>query len=124
MSAQQIRVIHGASSADAQPPPQGIERRGAPRFHTRTAGIIFPANAFASLPCIITDISASGARLEILDGWFNPYKDPQGIGQEFRLVMRIDRLEVPCAIVRIADNVMGVRFVRAAQRLKGPVRVR
>lgn len=106
--------------------PAGVERRAAPRFHTRTAGIIYPANGFASLPCVITDISAGGARIEILNGWFNPYKDPQGIGQEFRLVMRIDRMEVPCAIVRIDNNVMGVRFVKAAQRIAapGPMRVR
>lgn len=131
MLAERIRVIHGASAAPALPPSCGIERRGAPRFQTRTAGIIYPSNAFASLPCVITDISATGARLEILSGWSNPYCEPQGIGQEFRLVMRVDRLEVPCAIVRIEDNVMGVRFVRAAQPLpkvappiQAPARVR
>ena len=125
MSAERIRVIHGASAATAPPPPGGIERRGAPRFQTRTAGIIYPGNAYASLPCVITDISATGARLAILDGWFNPYKEPHGVGQEFRLVMRIDRLEVPCAIVRIEGNVMGVRFVKAAQPIpKAPQLIR
>lgn len=115
MSAERIRVIHGASTAPIEPPSGGIERRGAPRFQTRTAGIVYPGNAFAALPCVITDISATGARLEILSGWFNPYKDPQGVGQQFRLVMRIDRLEVPCTVVRIDGNAMGVRFVKAAQ---------
>jgi len=117
MLAERVRVVHNGHPVASDPIPGGIERRGAPRFQTRTVGKIFPAAIYAPMPCLITDISATGARLELLSGWFNPYKDPQGIGLQFRLVMSVDKLEVPCAIVRINENEMGVRFLRAQQPL-------
>lgn len=115
VSAARVRVIHGSNGGRDEALLSGIDRRGAPRYQTHAAGRIFPNNSLAPMPCIITDISATGARIELSSGWFNPYKEPDGIGQKFRLVMQVDRLEVPCLIVHIKENQMGVKFLKAPQ---------
>ena len=117
MTMEIVRVIQSGIRPLSEALPPVEERRGSPRTSTKTAGLVYPGSHIPSLPCTITDISGTGARIELLPGWLNPYCAPAGIGQKFRLVMRIDRLEALCQIVRIEENVMGVRFVSPAQPL-------
>lgn len=117
MPVERVRVIQSGSRSQTETLLPVEERRGSPRISTRTAGLVYPSSHAAAIPCTITDISGTGARLELLAGWINPYRAPASVGEKFKLVMRIDRLEVNCEIVHIAENVMGVLFVSTAQPL-------
>jgi len=110
-----VRVIHSGHRSMAEPRADGEERRGSPRRTTRTVGQIFPGSSQPSILCMITDISGTGARIELLPGWVNPYRGASSIGAQFRLFMRIDKMEVRCQIVHVDDNTMGVQFVSPAQ---------
>lgn len=94
------------------PPPDATdaEMRRSTRRTTKTPGLIFPGGMAASIPCTIVDHSMTGACLEMQAGWVNPFRGMSSLGQAFRLVMRLNRMEVDCEIVRIAENELGVRF--------------
>jgi hypothetical protein len=87
------------------------EQRWATRRSSKTPGLIFPGGIAASIPCTIVDQSVTGARLSMQEGWVNPFLGASSIGQTFTLVMRMDRMEVGCEIVRLEENEIGVRFI-------------
>jgi hypothetical protein len=89
----------------------GGEKRWATRRAMQSPGLVFPGGMAASIPCMIVDQSVTGARLQMQDGWVNPFNGVSSLGQSFKLVMRVDRVEVDCEIVRIEENEIGVRFV-------------
>lgn len=95
-------------------PPLGTaegDKRWSVRRKMQSPGLIYPAGMAASIPCTIADQSVTGARLEMKSGWINPFNRATCIGETFKLVMRIDRMDVDCKIVRIEDNTIGVRFL-------------
>ena len=87
------------------------EKRWSTRRATQSPGLVFPGGMAASIPCMIVDQSVTGARLRMQDGWVNPFNGVSSLGQSFKLVMRVDRVEADCEIVRIEENEIGVRFV-------------
>lgn len=87
------------------------EQRWATRRSSKTPGLIFPGGIAASIPCMILDQSVTGARLAMQEGWVNPFLGASSIGQTFTLVMRMDRMEVGCEIIRLEENEIGVRFI-------------
>lgn len=91
------------------------ENRGSTRRASKTPGLIFPGGTAASIPCVILDQSMAGARLHMQSGWVNPFRGQSSLGQTFTLVMRLDRMEVECEIVRIEENDLGVRFISVAR---------
>lgn len=93
----------------AQPPPAANKRRSN-RKSGKTPGLIYPGGVAASIPCTIADQSGLGARLLMQPGWVNPFRGLSSLGEKFTLVMRLDRMEVDCEIVRIAENEMGVKY--------------
>ena len=115
MSTERVRVIQTGMRSQPVPVPEGAERRGSPRMMTQTPGQIHIDGAFTSTPCLITDISGTGARLELPPGRISPFRGVSSIGQRFKLVMRTDRLEVVCEIVHCNDSGMGVKFVSPAE---------
>jgi len=91
--------------------PQADNNRSTARKSTRSPGLIYPGGMAASIPCTIADQSIGGARLLMQAGWVNPFHGDTCVGQRFTLVMRMDRVEVDCVIVRIEENEIGVRFL-------------
>lgn len=87
------------------------EKRWSTRRAAKTPGLIFPGGIAASIPCLIADQSVSGARLIMQTGWVNPFLGASSIGQTFTLVMRMDKMEVGCEIVRLDETEIGVRFI-------------
>ena len=87
------------------------EKRWSTRRAAKTPGLIFPGGIAASIPCSIADQSVTGACLVMQDGWVNPFLGASSIGQTFTLVMRMDKMEVGCEIVRLEETEIGVRFI-------------
>jgi PilZ domain len=110
MSVTRVRVIQsGVKSA----PPAAVradEKRRSTRRGGRSPGLIYPGGMAASIPCTIADQSVTGARLVMQDGWVNPFLGSSSLGQSFTLVMRLDKMEVGCEIVRLDQTELGVRF--------------
>jgi hypothetical protein len=91
------------------------ENRRSTRRQSMTPGLIYPGGTAASIPCVVIDQSATGARLKLQSGWVNPFRGMSSLGQTFNLVMRLDRMEVICEIIRIEENELGVRFTSVMQ---------
>ena len=87
------------------------EHRASTRRAMSSPGLIFPGGIAASIPCMIADQSVTGACLKMQSGWVNPFNGVSSLGQTFKLVMRVDRVEVDCEIMRIEENELGVRFL-------------
>ncbi len=119
MSIDRLRArIGGAVGGSNGLPPSSLDpervsqnQRKSVRKPSRTPGLIFPGGAMASIPCTISDQSVNGARLTMQPGWVNPFRGESSLKERFTLVMRLDRVEVECEIVRIEENEMGVKFL-------------
>jgi len=122
MSIDQIKARLSGVSRIARAAPQPLpptlavtdpapDTRRTGRKTTRAPGLIFPGGQMASIPCMVVDQSINGARLQMQAGWVNPFRGESSLRERFTLVMRIDRVEIDCEIVRIEDNEMGVKFL-------------
>ena len=76
-------------------------RRQDRRRNVRIASIVVSV-ARAAIPCVILDISSSGARLHV--------HDPAEIPDVFRLIQTTTQEEHECSAVWRAGNEMGVKF--------------
>ena len=91
-----------------------VERRQSPRRRVLKGGILAYNERFTSLPCIVRDISATGARLRIGGSISAPDK--------FELIIEIDGMEAFCEVVSRKDCDIAVRFVEPP-RMVPPKRV-
>ena len=66
-------------------------------------------------------MSTTGARLELKDGWDNPFKSEATQMERIKLVIRMDRVMYECKISR-GLNELGVRFVAAPKPMTRVVR--
>ena len=103
------RAAQVASAAD--PTSNNVNRRFAPRRKSRTPGLIFPDRATSSIPCQIADISTTGARLLLQDGWSNPFLASEA--GELTLVVRLDKVMYECKVIRREERELGVTFLTA-----------
>ena len=94
----------GALASETETEPRHVLRR-----RTLKAGIIAYNNHFCTLPCMVRDISATGAHLR-LDGSVSA---PDG----FDLIIESDGLEATCEVVWRKDGDLGVRFVGAPRQV-------
>ena len=117
MSIGRVRVIQTGARTLQKVEPTGAEKRLSRRKAYRTPGLVYPGGVAASIPCMIIDQSVTGAQLQMQPGWVNPFRGESSLSQRFTLVMRMDRMQIECEIVRIENNVMGVRFVSVAKPL-------
>ncbi len=78
-----------------------VNRRQDRRRSVRIASIVL-ANATEPIPCVVLDISSSGARLHV--------HDPGEVPDQFRLIMENNNEEFACETVWRQGNEMGVRF--------------
>jgi hypothetical protein len=95
--------------ASSQQSPQ--DKRAAPRRGLERQVHIEAADG-SSIPCSLSDVSKSGARLAV--------SDPAALPDEFMLCLK-DDLRKWCQVVRRSDKHVGVKFIAAPQPLAPPV---
>ena len=86
------------------------ENRFAPRRKGQTAALIYLEGAVESVPCLITDMSTTGAKLQLRNGWDNPFKSNVSHMDRIKLVVRMDKVMYDCKIVRRGETELGVKF--------------
>ena len=97
----------GSAAADAE------NRRWATRKPSVIAGRLVCEGFSEEIPCVIRDMSATGARLAVEPKRFGPLQSTLDLPERFVLVIRNDQTEVDCRLAwRSVDNV-GVRFLSA-----------
>ena len=115
MSIGRVRVIQTGARPQRQAAAVANEKRRSNRKPYRTPGLVFPGGMAASIPCMIVDQSVTGACLEMQPGWVNPFRGTSSLNERFTLVFRVDKMQVDCEIMRLEDNIIGVRFVSVAK---------
>lgn len=99
------------------------ERRFAPRRASHVPAEVYFEGGVGFLPCLIRDMSTTGARLRVLEGWDNPfYGRPSLRPDRIQLVIRQDRVMYDCRIVRRGEKELGVKFLAAPRPIARVVR--
>lgn len=98
------------------------DNRFAPRRASATYAQIYFDGTATSVPCVIRDMSTTGARLELRSGWDNPFRSGESEMDRIKLVVRMDRVMYDCRIVRRAETELGVKFVAAPKPMTKVVR--
>lgn len=111
---------HRAKSAAVE--ARGSEKRFAPRRKGMTPALIYFDGTTVSVPCLIKDMSSTGAKLELRNGWDNPFRSSASDMDRIRLVVRMDRVMYDCKIVRRGDTELGVKFASAPKPIAKVVR--
>jgi PilZ domain len=86
-------------------------RRFAPRRKSQTPGFIFAEGSTSSIPCQIADMSTTGARLLLQEGWSNPFLANEA--DTLTLVVRLDKVMYDCKIARREERELGIAFLTA-----------
>ena len=100
----------------------GSESRFAPRRKGQTPALIYLEGAVESVPCLITDMSTTGAKLQLRSGWDNPFKSNASHMDRIKLVVRMDKVMYDCKIVRRGETELGVKFTAMPKPLAKAVR--
>ena len=98
------------------------DNRFAPRKGANIPAQIYFDGTVRSVPCIIRDMSTTGAKLELTNGWDNPFKSEASEMSGIRLVVRQDRVMYDCKIVRRGETQLGVKFTSAPKPITKAVR--
>jgi len=80
-----------------------VESRRSPRKRVLKGGIIAYCSRHATLPCVVRDISESGARLAV--------EVTGAVPDTFELIIELEGFEASCSVVWRRANEVGVRFV-------------
>lgn len=100
----------------AKPEPRlQSDKRFAPRRKGDLPAIITFDGTPVTVPCLIKDMSTTGARLLLRQGWDNPFKSSASAQDRVRLILRMDRVMYECKIVRRGETELGVKFLSAAK---------
>jgi hypothetical protein len=88
-----------------------VERRFAKRKAVATNALIVSPDINVPIACMVRDISSTGARLELIKSVENPLGGRAKLPGTFTINLRLDRMEVDCAIVWRNGAFVGVRFL-------------
>lgn len=112
MSQNQVAATSGGTTTDT-----GSERRWAHRKPCGYRATISRAGSGTSISCSIVNMSTTGACLELID--LPPNTDnSMHLPAYFTLAIRVDRMEIDCAIVWRRGGQIGVRFLAAPRPMK------
>lgn len=106
-------VVQFHAHGNAVAKVQDGEGRVAPRRRVLKAGVVAYNDRHVTLPCMVRDVSATGARVRV--------EGSIGAPDTFVLVIEIDGLEADCQVVWRKANELGVKFL-AAPRQTAPKR--
>lgn len=87
------------------------ERRFAKRKAVATNALIVSPDISVPISCMVRDISSTGARLELMKTAENPLGGRAKLPGTFTINLRLDRMEVDCAIAWRNGPFVGVRFL-------------
>jgi hypothetical protein len=94
------------------------ERRIARRKAAGTSAVIISPAVSVPISCLVRDYSPTGARLEIVVTPENLLGGRVKLPAHFKLQMRLDRMEMDCAIMWRRGAFVGVKFL-ATPRVVG-----
>ena len=104
MPAPAANVVHlSAVGAFVQKAPDDL--RVAPRRRMLKAGVVAYNDRHVTIPCLVRDISATGARLRIETSVTAP--------DTFDLIIELDGMEAGCQVVWRKGADIGVKFLAA-----------
>lgn len=115
------RSAMSASHALAAAKANG-DNRFAPRRRSDIPAQIFLETASQSVPCMIRDMSTTGAKLDLREGWDNPFRSSISDLDRFWLVVRMDRVMYDCKIMRRGEKELGVKFMSAPKPMPAMVK--
>lgn len=104
----------GVQKPSQTPPPLKPvvdNNRFAPRRADRVTAQIYFEGSDASTPCLIRDMSATGARVELRAGWDASIGAHSHLIDRALLMIRHDRVTYDCKIVRRSDTEIGLKFL-------------
>jgi hypothetical protein len=110
------RVMSTAGRKSVTEEPATNKRWAQRKSSMMPAGLLFPGTR-QPIPCAIRDSSSTGAKLELTSGKNHPNSDSESMPDEFTLIMRMDNMEVDCAVAWRKGNMLGVRYVSPARAL-------
>ena len=105
-----MRLVDRNPDSPEPGPLTQSEHRFAPRRKGLTPAVIYAEGADDGVPCLIKDMSTTGAKLELQEKWTYPFKSTFGHMDRVRLVVRADRVMYDCKLIRRKDNEFGVKF--------------
>lgn len=94
------------------------DRRIARRKAAGTSAVIVSPAVSVPISCLVRDYSPTGARLEIVVTPENLLGGRVKLPVHFKLHMRLDRMEMDCAIMWRRGSLVGVKFL-ATPRVVG-----
>ncbi len=112
-----IAAVTRARPKPAAKKVKADERRWAGRKPGLMAGLIAYHPVKPPVDCLIRDMSATGAKLEVGGSWGDSFNSAQDVPDHITLLMRLDKAEVDCEVVWRRTKQLGVRFTGAMRPL-------
>lgn len=105
-----------------KPTPQNVgadarDQRFAPRKNDFIPAILRLEGTTFQTPCVVRDMSTTGARLEMKVGWDSVLHKIADL-DNMSLTLRQDRVYYPCAVVRRGETEVGVKFTAAPKPIE------
>lgn len=95
----------------------GSERRWALRKSGIISGLLISDRLQGTVGCIVRDVSATGAKIQIQQGRGSVVVTPSSMPDTFFLVMEHEVIEVACEIAWRGQHDVGVRFISPMKHL-------
>ncbi|HRK19312.1 MAG TPA: hypothetical protein PK970_10180 [Hyphomicrobiaceae bacterium] len=107
-------------SAASTESDEEASRRWAKRKPAHNAAQIVFDGMTTPHPCVVRDISSTGAKIEILKSKVNSDASTSFLPTYFTLIVPTDRTSVDCQSMWRRGSFMGVRFLGAVRQLEKP----
>lgn len=114
---ERLTAIAGKASKAHLPLSRRCERRWALRKTGMYAGVLISDRMQGTVGCIVRDMSATGARLEVRSDRSSIVVTPQSVPEQFVLLIEQEAIEVACAVAWRNAVDVGVRFVSPMKHL-------
>lgn len=111
-----------AAIASAAAEKLGDERRWALRRASVMAGKIISDQLPGVVGCVVRDVSATGALIELRPSKDCAVTSPAGLPDAFALIMVRDHSEVRCKVAWRRASTIGVKFMGAFRLLPPPLK--
>jgi hypothetical protein len=118
----QNRIAAATRRVQTEEMSEEAQRRWAKRKPAHAQGQILFEGVTTPYPCIVRDISSTGAKLEMVRGKFNPDGGSSFLPAYFSLIMPLDRTRVECQSMWRRGSSVGVRFMGAVTHLPAPAK--
>lgn len=109
-----LKVLHpvtvGVASTTPAPAAKQDERRWAQRKPRSLPALLLSDRLQSHVPCVVRDLSSTGARIEIVVGRDTPVRSADGLPDRLTLYMVTDEMEVDCEVHRRDGVFAGLRF--------------